>query len=51
MWENGLINKPQVNFKINDTTTRQTNNDNTHVAQHLKKERQSDNETWSVVRI
>ena len=39
-----------VNFKIYDVTTWLTNNCNTHIAQYLTKERQSDNEIWSVNR-
>ena len=40
-----------VNFKIYDTVNWITNNYNTHIAQYLKKERQSRNEIWSVNRI
>ena len=41
-----LHRKAKVNFKIYDTTDWETNNHNTHIAQYLKKERQSGNETW-----
>ena len=40
-----------VNFKIYDVTDWTTNNWNTHIAQYLKKQRQTDNEIWSVNRI
>ena len=40
-----------VNFKIHDVTTWLTNNCNTHIAQYLTKERQPDNETWSIIKI
>ena len=43
--------KVMVNFKIYDTVNWITNNYNTHIAQYLKKERQSRNEIWSVNRI
>ena len=39
------------NFKFYDIITWLTNNYNTNIAQYLKKERQSDNESWSVNRI
>ena len=32
-----LDKKAEVNFKIYDVTTWETNNYNTHIAQHLKK--------------
>ena len=38
-------------FKINNITTWLTNNQNTHIAQYLTKQRQSDNDIWSVNRI
>ena len=36
MWENGLIRKLMVNFKIYDVTTWNANNYNTHIPQHRK---------------
>ena len=45
----GWIRK--VNFKIHDVTTWLTVNCNTHIAQYLMKQRQLDNETWSINRI
>ena len=39
------------NFKIYDATDWQTNNDSTHITQYLKKQKQTDKETWSVNRI
>ena len=38
--------KAKVNFKIYDVTDWTTNNYNTHIAQYLKKQSQSDNEIW-----
>ena len=46
-----LYKKVMVNFKIYDIANWITNNYNTHIAQYLKKERQSRNEIWSVNRI
>ena len=40
-----------VNFKIYDATDWTANNYNTYIVQYLKKQRQPDNETWSVNRI
>ena len=40
--------KDQNNFKIYDVTAWEANNCNTHIALYLKKQRQSDNEIWSV---
>ena len=37
-----------VSFKIYDVTDWTTNNYNTHIAQYLKKQKQQDNEIWSV---
>ena len=37
-----------VNFKIYDVRTYLTNNYNVQIAQYLTKERQPDNENWSV---
>ena len=41
----------EVTFKIYDFTNWETNIHNTHIAQYLKKWRQSDNKIWSVNRI
>ena len=43
--EERLNKKDQVNFKIHDVTTWLRNNCKSHIAQYLKKKRQSDNET------
>ena len=43
-----LDKKDKVNFKFYDVTAWLTNNRNTHIAQHFEKQRQSDNEIWSV---
>ena len=43
-----LDEKDKLNFKIYDVTTWLTNNYNAHIAQYLTKERQPDNEIWSV---
>ena len=43
-----LDEKDKLNFKIYDVTTWLTNNYNSHIAQYLTKERQPDNEIWSV---
>ena len=43
--------KDKVNFTFHDVTTWLTNNCNTHIAQNLEKQRQSDNEIWSVNRM
>ena len=40
--------KDKVNFKIYDVTTWFTNNFNTYIVQYLEKERETDNEIWSV---
>ena len=37
----------KVNFKIHDITTWLTNNCNTYISHHLRKQKQPDNETWS----
>ena len=42
--------KDKVNFKIHDVTNWLTNIYNTHIAQYLAKQRQLDNEAWSVNR-
>ena len=46
-----LDQNSKVNFKFYDVTVWLTNNSNTHIAQYLEKQRQSDNEIWSVNRI
>ena len=46
-----LNEKDKVNLKFYDITARLTNNGNTHIISHLEKQRQSDNEIWSVNRI
>ena len=46
-----LNSKDKVNFKIYDVTASLTSSCNTHIAQHLEKERESDNEMWSVNRL
>ena len=43
--------KDKVIFKIHDVTPWLPNNCNTHIAQYLTKQRQPDNETWSINRI
>ena len=46
-----LDEKAKVNHQIFDITTWRRSNNNTHIGHYLKKERQSDNEIWSVNRI
>ena len=46
-----IAQKAKVNFIIYDVTDWATSNYNTHIAQYLKKWRQSDNEIWSVNRV
>ena len=46
-----LDKKNKVNFKLDDVTAWLTNNCDTHIAQHFEKQRQSDNEIWSVNRM
>ena len=46
-----LDKKDKVIFKFNDFTPRLINNYNTHIVQYLEKQRQSDNEIWSVNRM
>ena len=41
----------KVHFKFYDVTIWLTNNRNTHIAQYPEKQKQSDNEIWSVNRI
>ena len=41
--------KTKVNSKIYDVTYWQTNNNNTHIVQYLKKVRESDTEIWSAL--
>ena len=48
---NCLDKKAKLNFKIYDVTNLKTNNYNAHIVKYLKKERQSNNEIWSVNRI
>ena len=43
-----LDKKAKVNFKVSDGTNWITNNYNTNIARYLKKQKQSDNEIWSV---
>ena len=43
--------KDKVHFKIYDVAAWLTNNCNTHIAQYHEKQRQSDNEIWSVNRL
>ena len=49
--EKRLDLKDKVNFQIYDVTTWLTNNCNTHIDQHLKNQKQSGDEIWSVNRI
>ena len=49
MEENGLITK--VNFKICDDKDWKIDNYNREIVQYLKKQRQLDNEIWSVNKI
>ena len=46
-----LGQKDKVNSKIYDVTAWLTNNCNTHIAQYLEKQWQSDNDVWSVNRL
>ena len=46
-----LDQKASVNFKIYDIRNWKANNYNTHIAQYIKKLRQSDNENWLVNKI
>ena len=43
--------KDKVNLKISDVTAWLINPCNTHIAQYLEKENESDNEIWSVIKI
>ena len=43
--------KGKLNFKIYDVINWETNDYNTYIVQYRKKERQSDNEIWSVSRL
>ena len=45
--KNWLDQKAKVNFKIYNVTTWETNNCNIHIAQYLRKLRQSDKEHFS----
>ena len=49
--EKRLHKQVKTKFKIHDFTTWEANNYNAHIAQHLKQQRQSNNEIWSVNRI
>ena len=40
-----------ADFKIYDIIYRKVNNYDTHIAQHIKKQRQKENEIWSVNRM
>ena len=51
MQKNRLIRKMKVKFGIYDVTAWEMNNCNTHIAQYLKKEKQSDDENRSINRI
>ena len=46
-----LDKNAKVNLKICEVTNWEANNYNTHIVQYLKKERELDNEIWSVNRI
>ena len=46
-----LHKKDKVNFKFYDVKFWLTNNCNTHIALYLKKQRQSDNDIWSINRM
>ena len=46
--EKRLDKEAMVNFKIYDVTGQTARNYKTHIAQYLMKERQADNEIWSV---
>ena len=45
-----LDKKDKINFKFCNFTAWFKNNRNTHIAQYFEKQRQSDNEIWSVQR-
>ena len=49
--EKRLDQKDGVNLNIYDVTAWERNNCKTHIAQYLKKQKQSNNEIWSVNRI
>ena len=49
--EKRLDKKVKLNSKIYDISDWTANNYNTHIAQYLKKQRQSDNQIWSDNRI
>ena len=51
MKKNGLIRKDKVILKIYDIATWLKNNQNTHTAQYLTKERQPNDKIWPVNRI
>ena len=46
-----LDKKDKLNFKFYDVTAWLTNNCNTQFAKYFEKQRQSDNEIWSVNRM
>ena len=43
-----IFHKGKVNFEFCDAKNWLTNNRKTHITRYLKKQRQSDNEVWSV---
>ena len=49
--EKCLDQKDKAKFKTYNVTNLLKNNNNTHIDQYLKKERQSANEIWSVNKI
>ena len=49
--EKWLDQKDKAKFKTYNVTNLLKNNNNTHIDQYLKKERQSANEIWSVNKI
>ena len=51
MQEKWLDQKVKVNSNIHDVTTQLTSSCNTHIAQYLSKQKQPDNETWSINRL
>ena len=51
MQKKRLDQKDKVSFKIYDVTSWLTNNYNTHIDHYLVKQKQPDNEIWSVNRI
>ena len=51
MHKKQLDQKEKVNLKIYDFKTQLTNNCNKQIAQHPMKQKQPDNETWSINRL